>query len=275
MLHQKNTQILLLLIILCSFGQSIYAQEVEIQSSGHIKNVKDPVDPQDALTKAYVDEMVMKFSIAVGAKAQDADGNIYSTVQIGDQRWMLENLRTTKYNDSTSIALVSDNFAWSNLETPGYCFFDTTGRNYSLYAKDPFGALYNYYVVADTNSRNVCPVGWHIPSDSEWTTLFTFLGGGDIAGGKMKTTGTVEGGTGYWLDPNTGATNSSGFSGLPGGYRFSNGNFLSIASTGFWWSGSESNSNDGDYIVVTKDDNLASLFSGSKKGGFSVRCVKD
>ncbi len=119
---------------------------------------------------------------------------------------MAENLRVTRYNDGTAIPQVIDNTAWTNLSTPAYTWYDNGSSDY--------GALYNYYTVADTNSLNVCPVGWDVPTDTEWATLTTYLGGVSVAGGKMK-----ESGLAHWNSPNTGATNESGFAGLPGGFR--------------------------------------------------------
>ena len=109
----------------------------------------------------------------------DIDGNAYNKVTIGRQTWLVENLRTTKYNDGTLIPLVQDNTAWSNLITPGYCWFD----NDEVANKNPYGALYNWYAV---NTGKLCPSGWHVPTDTEWTTLIDNLGGLDVAGGKLK-----------------------------------------------------------------------------------------
>jgi uncharacterized protein (TIGR02145 family) len=138
---------------------------------------------------------------------KDQDGNAYKTVNIGNQVWMAENLRTTKFNDNKTIPLVKDSTAWSNLITPGYCCYDNDAETYlSLY-----GALYNWYAV---NTGKLCPEGWHVPSDEEWITLRTYLGGEELAGGKMK-----ESGISHWQSPNAGATNQSGFTAIPGGVR--------------------------------------------------------
>ena len=116
---------------------------------------------------------------------------------------MAENLKTTKYRDGTSIPLVTENTAWLNLTTPGYCWYNNDAAHY----KSTYGALYNWYVLnAGSNGwKNVCPTGWHVPTDAEWTTLTTYLGGESIAGGKLKETGTS-----HWLSPNTVATNETG-----------------------------------------------------------------
>ena len=183
---------------------------------------------------------------------------------------MAENLRTTKYNDGTPISLVTDGTAWDTLTTPAYCYYDTTGMNYATYTQDTFGALYNYYVVADTSSLNVCPEGWHVPTDAEWTTLTTYLGDNSVAGGKMKETGTF-----HWNSPNVGATNETDFSGLPGGLRVYSGTFNYIGNFGYWWSSTENNTSDAwSRYLVYNNVNAGSNYY-PKSSGFSVRCLRD
>ncbi len=211
----------------------------------------------------YGDELSFTTRAKTGEPLTDYDGNEYNTVQIGDQVWMKENLKTTKYNDGTAIPLVPDPAIWKNLTTPGYCWYNNDEASY----KDTYGALYNWYVV---NTGNLCPSGWHVPSQDEWAILISYLGGESVAGGKLKETGTL-----YWVYPNTGATNESGFTALPGGSRESSSDFELISYFGYWWSSTE--------YLSTKARNLGlySEFSGvynvydNKEIGFSIRCVKD
>ncbi|MEX0635629.1 MAG: fibrobacter succinogenes major paralogous domain-containing protein [Ferruginibacter sp.] len=164
--------------------------------------------------------------IACPSSITDSDGNSYPVVQIGDQFWTAENLKTTRFADGSVIPNVTSVDAWINLSTPAWCNYENNEANDSIYGK-----LYNWYTVADP--RNLCPTGWHVPSDSEFTILIDFLGGDSIAGGKMKATVG-------WQTANNGATNESGFLGLPGGSRYSYyGEFFNVGNNGYWWSSSE------------------------------------
>lgn len=204
----------------------------------------------------------------IGAKGTltDIDGNIYSTIQIGTQWWMSENLDVSHYNDGTAIPLVNDPHKWVDLTTPGYCYYGNTFQDTITY-KAIYGALYNWYVV---NTGNLCPTGWHVPSDAEWTNLSTFLGGEAIAGGKLKERGTT-----YWRYPNRGATNESGFTGLPGGNRIYYGAFSQIELNGFWWSSTESDSTNAYYRSLDYFSTKLYRYILMKRDACSVRCLKD
>ncbi len=191
----------------------------------------------------------------------DIDGNVYNTVTIGTQVWMKENLKVTHYRNGDIIPIVTDNIQWQNLTTGAFCDYDNTPINSTTYGK-----LYNFYTVSD--SRNICPNDWHVPVDSEWTTLTTYLGGDSVAGGKLKETGTT-----HWDSPNTGADNSSGFTALPGGSHSNDGPFLDLGGYGNWW-GSESGTGAW-YRVMSFNYKYVYRGSDDKKNGFSVRCVSD
>jgi len=195
----------------------------------------------------------------------DIDGNVYQTVTIGTQVWMSENLKVTQYHDSTAIPNVSDAGKWTELTTGAYCNFNNEISNAATY-----GCMYNFYAVAD--SRNLCPTGWHVPTDSEWTTLETFLGySSPTPGGNLK-----EAGTSHWISPNTGADNSSGFSALPGGYRDnSNGRFYYLGIDGYWWSASEYYALHAFCRKLFYYDASVYRTTYSKLDAFSVRCVRD
>jgi uncharacterized protein (TIGR02145 family) len=192
----------------------------------------------------------------------DASGNEYPVVQIGNHCWTKENLRTSNYADGSLIPNVTSDVAWAGLNSGAWCNYENSAANDLTYGK-----LYNWYTVADP--RNVCPTGWHVPTDAEWVVLTDFLGSESVAGGKMKTT------TG-WQSPNTAATNGSGFSGLPGGNRYYyDGTFGSFGNTGSWWSSSESSTTFAWFRFLGYNNGFAYRVSDGKQYGFSVRCLKD
>jgi uncharacterized protein (TIGR02145 family) len=205
----------------------------------------------------------------------DIDGNAYKTIKIGDQWWMAENLKTTKYDDGTVIPNVTDPTAWCNITSGAYCIYENDINNAPIY-----GHLYNFYAVLDT--RKLCPAGWHVPSDDEWKTLEMYLGmtvglddigeRGTTEGGKLKETGYE-----HWFSPNEGATNESGFTALPGSFRNSQG----VTVAGFypktlsdqnavWWTSTE-----GYYRALHHYNSTIYRYYYWYSNGFSVRCIKD
>jgi uncharacterized protein (TIGR02145 family) len=206
--------------------------------------------------------LVPTWTNPVPSIVSDIDGNIYHTIVIGAQVWLIENLKTTRFNDGTPIPNVTDNTAWGALTTPGYCWYQNNVANGATY-----GALYNWHAV---NTGRLAPKGWHVATDAEWTTMGNFLGGDAVAGGKLK-----EAGLAHWLTPNTGATNETGFSALPGGYRYGNGSFNYQGYSGLWWSASEDNASDAYYRYLSYGYDSLARDSYYKSCGFSVRLVRD
>jgi uncharacterized protein (TIGR02145 family) len=199
---------------------------------------------------------------ATSSNPVDVDGNVYTTVTIGTQVWMKENLKVSKYRNGDPIPTNLTDAAWGATTTGAYSIYNNDAANNTTYGK-----LYNWYAVAD--SRNLCPVGWHVPTDSEWTTLENYLGGTSVAGGKLKSTSTL------WNAPNTSATNESGFSGLPGGTRDRFGTYYFIGSNGAWWSSTEYSATYawGRNLNYGNGNSGRDYYDG--QGGFSVRCLRD
>ena len=269
-----------------SFQDSVNTQDladvlsISNVANAQIKGIIDPTEEQDAATKAYVDALksmiagyenrLSELEFETGLKAKDRDGNMYSTVKIGNQVWMAENLKTTKLRDGTDIPLVEFNSQWEQMSTPAYCYYQNAGPGSINNYGEIYGALYNWYTV---ETGLLCPSGWHVPSQSEWTTLIDYLGGEDVAGGKMKETGTT-----HWNNPNKGATNESGFTALPGGGRVGDGRYgiYVLGVHADWWS---STLYDNGHMAFVWE--VSHIFSSAGSWydflnmGFSVRCLKD
>ena len=217
----------------------------------------------------------------------DNDGNHYKAVKIGDQVWMAENLKASLYSDGTAISLVESNSAWEALASTdkAYCWYDNNSSNGNTY-----GALYTWAAAmngsgsSDANPsgvQGVCPSGWHLPSDAEWKELEMYLGmsqaeadgtgyRGTDEGSKLKETGTA-----HWNSPNTGATNESGFTALPGGYHDNNGTFYFIGDYGYFWSTAEFSASHAWLRGLGYNHSPVGRSYGTKQSGFSVRCVKN
>lgn len=199
----------------------------------------------------------------------DIDGNVYTTVTIGNQVWMAENLRVTRYRNGDPVPKITDQAAWQNTISGAWCNYMNADSNANAY-----GHLYNWAAIND--ARGIAPHGWHIPTDEEWFTLQYFLGDYMVAGGKMK-----ESGTQFWFSPNTGADNSSGFGGMPGGIRESPGAypnpFWGIRFFGFWWSATETSDNPlyASFRSLRHDSSYMGWTNTYKNNGLSVRCIKD
>ncbi|MFA4851475.1 MAG: FISUMP domain-containing protein [Bacteroidales bacterium] len=194
----------------------------------------------------------------------DIDGNVYNTITIGTQVWMKENLKVTHYSNGDAIPNISDNTSWSNLATGARCYYN----NDSAVNAPVYGVLYNWYAVND--SRNIAPTGWHVPTDAEWTTLTTYLGGESVAGGKLKETDTT-----HWQSPNTGATNETGFTALPSSFRGDNGIFGYVGVYGYWWSSTEYNAIYAWFRDVHYNVSSVGRSYYDKEVGYSLRCMKN
>jgi uncharacterized protein (TIGR02145 family) len=203
----------------------------------------------------------------------DVEGNYYQTVQIGTQCWTQSNLKVSYYRNGDSILTGLSNSSWQNTTAGAFAIYDNNPVSDGLYGK-----LYNHYAVMDT--RGLCPTGWHVPTDSDWNTLETFLGGPTVAGGSLKDTSTEQR-VGDWLSPNTAATNSSGFTAWPGGAKTSGGGFIngggfnSLGFNGFWWTSSLIGSSSAWYRSLWYQS--GELYTGSidLNWGLSVRCLRD
>jgi uncharacterized protein (TIGR02145 family) len=188
-------------------------------------------------------------------------------VKIGNQIWMKKNLEIERYRNGDLIPQITDSTEWNQMSftmTGAWCYYNndlpTMGAIY--------GKLYNWYAVNDP--RGIAPVGWHVASQNEWEVLFDYLGGDDVAGGKLK-----EAGANHWVAPNTGATDVTGFSALPGGLRSYNGSFLNAGLWGTWWTSTDGDEYSAKYVGMINDYSGASVSADRKAKGFSVRCIKD
>lgn len=204
----------------------------------------------------------------------DIDGNTYKTIQIGSQTWMAENLNTTKYRNGVSIQGITDNTEWSNNNTGAYCSYNNNTSN-----DCPYGKLYNWY--AAVNSNGICPTGWRVPDDADWNRLIKFIdqdadttcsacNQSSTAGGLMKSSDTS-----YWLSPNTGGTNQSGFSGIGAGSKGATGIFEYKGSFGIWWSFTEVNTYQASLRRLYFQSNSIGREYTDKNYGFSIRCIKN
>ncbi len=265
---RKSIYPILLLLVVSALG----AQNVHLETAGSIiiGNSSDP-NPKPGTMRwtgadfeAYNGDKWVSMTGGKTAPAIDPDGNVYPTLRIGDQIWFLESLRTSKYADGTAIPLVTDQTQWGSLSTGAYTWYD----NNNIY-DNPEGKLYNWFAVAD--SSKLCPDGWRVPSLDDYNELIDYLGDAAVAGGKMKQEGTST-----WNSPNNGATNSSGFTALGYGTRYSDGTFASLffRSVSYFWTSSPGTINKAWQVGVFNQHTSVITSSISDKSGVPVRCVK-
>lgn len=266
-----------------TYGQSVTAIEVSLTGSSATKVNADltglisgekyyfRICSENSKGIVYGEEQTFTTTV------RDNDGNVYTPVKIGSQTWMKENLKATTYHDNTPINLVNNPASWYALSfaSKAYCWPDEKASN-----KDVFGALYTWSAALNGSNgsnnkpsgiRGVCPDGWHVPNTAEWEELILFLGGGSYAGGKLKEIGTA-----HWLEPNSMATNESGFTALPAGMRSSTGSIVVPGQEGNWWS-SSIGSDDEAFSVKLSYLWWTVTYKNvySKDSGLSVRCVRD
>jgi uncharacterized protein (TIGR02145 family) len=207
----------------------------------------------------------------------DQEGNIYKTIVIGTREWMAENLKTSTYRNGDPIVTNLDATQWSGTNLGAWAYYNGDATR-----ECPYGKLYNFY--ACTDSRQLCPTGWHVPTDAEWSTLINIYDPGaqgginwsNVAGGPLKSTGTSQAGTGYWNAPNSGATNASGFSALPGGFITAMGVSSNTVTNGYYWTSTQVDGNVGYGRTLYSDPgSIIQTANFNKRAGMSVRCIRD
>ena len=202
--------------------------------------------------------------IVYSGEVTDVDGNTYQTVKIGDQEWMAQNLRTSRYRDSTEIPNVESSTTWQTLTTGAFCWYDNDSSTY----EKPYGKLYNWYTVDDASG--LCPTGWDVPEVDDFIELYNFLGGNGIAGGALKSFGLA-----YWKNPNTDATDGVGFSALGTGFRTTTGTFSEVFETTSIHTTNDINASTSVNYIIAHDNQILDGAALNKKYGLTVRCVKD
>lgn len=197
-----------------------------------------------------------------GEMAKDVDGNMYQSVVIGTQTWLTENLKVTRYSDATDIKQITDKTQWAKTTAPAFCWYDNDVAN-----KDEYGALYNWHAV---NGGNICPKGWHVPTDAEWTTLEEFVGGAQQAAEILKEKGTT-----HWKTTSAAVSDPYHFSARAAGFRNSDGDFTYQLSDCCWWTATSSTSTYARNRSFSYYDKGISQRDIQRSNGYSIRCVMD
>lgn len=197
---------------------------------------------------------------------EDSQGNVYLTVETETQEWMKENLIVTKFNNGDNIAQVQNPEEWKELTSGAWCYYDDENG-------ETYGILYNWYAVND--KRGICPEGWKVPSDNDWNLFINEFDGINLAGGKLKSVSTVPDEHPRWINPNANATDESGFTAIPGGFRDGEGKFHHLGSFGGWWTNTEDSNNNAWKYGMSYNDEKIHRFPKAKNYGYSVRCVRE
>jgi uncharacterized protein (TIGR02145 family) len=218
--------------------------------------------------KTFIEQQLLNpnFMTPQGPSKQHGDVSFVGSVRIGNQEWQIKNLDVDRFRNGDMIPQARTNKEWNSAGKKGkpvWCYYNNDPENGRIYGK-----LYNWHAVND--ARGLAPKGWHIPSDNEWTTLTNYLGGEDVADGKMKSTGTI-----YWNPPNIGASNESSFSALPGGYRNIDGSFHYIRSYAFFWSATQYDGNYAWFRNLYYYSSNVYRSNNDKSVGASIRCLLD
>lgn len=240
-------------------GLGVFSSSITGLTAGTTYNIR--AYATNSVGTAYGNQVAFSTNKLLNSNGTDSDGNIYASVIIGSQVWMTSNLKTTKLNDGIAIPFATNWSQWWLISNLQYSW-----PNYIATNKEIYGALYSWNTVS---SGKLCPVGWHVPSESDWSTLITFLGGESIAGGKLKVTGTS-----FWSSPNL-ATNETGFSALPVGRNNETGNFMGFGPRGYWWSSTYYKSNIAWDWEMLNDQASIKKIGSNVLCGLSVRCIKD
>lgn len=231
-------------MVSCKKDDNIFQNQSNGEVSTSISSPKASKKPKDGIVK-------------------DIDGNTYKTVQIGNQVWMAENLRVTRYRNGNPINNVEDATLWANANTGMWCYYGNNSQMDAVYGK-----LYNWFAVSD--SRGLAPKGWHIPTEAEVLTLINYLGGNIQAGGAMKESGTT-----YWQFPNTGATNVSGFTARPGGHRHYTGLDYNVNQESSFWTTTIYNPSAAKFYSIYYSSSECGIGAEGMTFGYSIRCIKD
>ncbi len=260
----------ILFLFMLALPYFLHAQEKELEVEGGIKIGNVEADPEPGTIRWTGTDfegyngltwISLTGNMEVGSVI-DVDSNVYKTVRLGDQIWMAENLRTTRYRDSTLIRQETDPNVWRTLIEGAWCWFGNI-ESYEI----PYGKLYNWY--AATSNKKICPEGWGVPSISDWNELGNYLGGLLISGGKMKEEGFT-----HWSPPNIEASNESGFTGVGGGRRYGiTGDFENFHQVAYFWT--DHVDYDGTYYYLFTGNGELASSSSDKQTGLSVRCIKD